>query len=391
MPIFHYKGYKDNGSKVSGTIEASSTREAVLKLKEIGLYPIDIVEAIYSKRFRIFSGSHKTLLELTTRQLSILLSSGVTLIESLSSVADESKGYWKNIIINIRDKIESGSSFARALESYKDIFPEYYISMVAAAEASGNLDVVLKQLADYIESQDVIQSKIRISMVYPLFMVFTGFVVLSFLFTFVIPKIVSIFKEAQTSLPWITIILIRVSDLFRNFWWAIVLIVIVIVYLIKRLKEANRLLIDKIIFHLPGDIFKSLYYGRFTRTLGFLLDGGLPVLKALELSAKSTGNKFLEGVVLDAEKRVAEGARLSSSLEGISPVLIQLISTGERSGRLVEILRKAADTYEEDFSRRIQKFISLLEPAMILIMGIIIGFIVLAILLPIFQLNQLIK
>jgi general secretion pathway protein F len=160
---------------------------------------------------------------------------------------------------------------------------------------------------------------------------------------------------------------------------------------LRRLREKNRLFIDRLIFRLPGNILQSLYFGRFTRTLGSLLEGGLPVLKALELTAKSIGNKVLELRIIDAGKRVTEGARLSASLEGFPPVLLQLVSTGERSGKLVEILKNAADSYEEEFSRRVQKALSLLEPAMILFMGLIVGLIVLAVLLPIFQLNQLIK
>lgn len=391
MPIFQYKGYRDDGSQISGTIEANSSRDAVLKLKEIGLYPVKINEAVYKKGLSLIKRSQRTLLITTTRQLAILLSSGVPLVEALTSIAEEHKGYWKNLLIGIRDKIISGMGFAKSLEDYRDVFPEFYANMIAVSEASGNLDTVLNQLADFLEAQDIIKSKIRLSMIYPLFMIFTGFIVLSFIFTFVIPKIVTIFKETKTTLPFITIILINISDLFRKFWWIIIGFLIGLIYLFRRLKENNRLFVDKTLFYSPGEIFKNLYYGRFTRALGFLLGGGLPVLKALELSARSTGNKFLEEKIFEAKKRVAEGAKLSSSLEGLSPFLVQLISTGEKSGQLVEVLKKAAETYEEEFSRSIQRFVSLLEPLMILFMGLLVGFIVLAILLPIFQLNQLIK
>lgn len=391
MPIFQYKGYRNDGSKISGTVEANSSRDAVIKLKEVGLYPVDISEAVYKKGLGLFKSSQRILLETTTRQLAILLSSGVPLVEALSSIAEDHKGYWKNILIGIRDKIAGGMSFSKSLEDYKDIFPEFYINMVAVSEASGNLDIVLIQLAEFLEAQDVIKSKIRISMIYPLFMIFTGFIVLSFLFTFVIPKIVTIFKETKTALPFITIILINISDLFRKFWWIIIGLLFGLIYLFKRLSENNRLFIDKILYHFPGEILKNLYYGRFTRALGFLLGGGLPVLKALELSSRVTGNKFLETKILESKKRVAEGVKLSSSLEGLSPFLIQLISTGEKSGKLVEILKKAGETYEEEFSRSMQRIVSLLEPLMILVMGLFVAFVVLAILLPIFQLNQLIK
>ncbi len=222
-------------------------------------------------------------------------------------------------------------------------------------------------------------------------MICVGFVVLSFLFTFVIPKITKIFKDTESALPFITVVLITISDIFQHYWWLLIGILLGGVFGFKRLREKNRLLVDRLILNFPGNILQSLYFGRFTRTLGSLLEGGLPVLKALELTAKSIGNKVLEIKVIDAAKRVAEGARLSASLEGFPPVLLQLITTGERSGRLIEILKNAADSYEEEFSRRVQNALSFLEPAMILIMGLIVGLIVLAVLLPIFQLNQLIK
>jgi general secretion pathway protein F len=263
--------------------------------------------------------------------------------------------------------------------------------MVAAGEASGTLDKVLIRMADFLEDQDNLKSKVRTSMVYPVFMICVGFVVLSFLFAFVIPKITKIFKDTGSALPLITTILIFVSDIFQRYWWLLIGLVLGGFYGLRRMKEKNALFIDGLILRMPGNVLQSLYFGRFTRTLGFLLEGGLPVLKALDLAAKSIGNEVIEARVLEAGKRVAEGARLSASLEGFPPVLLQLISTGEKSGQLVQILGNAADSYEEEFSRRVHKALSLLEPGMILVMGFVVGLIVLAILLPIFQLNQLIK
>ncbi|NWF76017.1 MAG: type II secretion system F family protein [Nitrospirae bacterium] len=391
MPIFQYRGYKPDGSEVEGTIEANSQKDAVLRLKEGGLYPKDVQTALYKKRFRIFSPSTAAVLPSFTRQLSILLAAGVTLMEALHSLSEEYKGFWKNMIVDIKERVSAGSAFSKALEEYPKIFPAFYINMVSAGESSGNLDSVLSRLSDFLESQSSLKSKVRTSMIYPLFMICIGFIVLSFLFTFVIPKITRIFNDTQNALPFITVILIAVSEIFQNYWWFLIGILIGIIYSIKKLKEKNRLLIDRFLFKLPGGILQSLYFGRFTRTLGFLLEGGLPVLRALELSARSIGNKDLEIKVIRAGEKVAEGAKLSTSLEGFPPVLLQLISTGERSGKLIDVLGKAADSYEEEFSRRVQKALSLLEPGMILLMGLIVGFIVLAVLLPIFQLNQLVK
>jgi len=391
MPIFQYKGYNTDGSQVAGTIEANSAKDAALRLRESGLYPKNVREAVYQRRFALLQRPDVSLLPSITRQLSTLLSSGVTLMDAITSIAEEQRGFWKNVLVSIKEKVASGSSLSKAFEEYQTIFPEFYVHMVAAGEASGNLDNVLGNMADFLESQASLRSKVRTSMIYPVFMVCVGFVVLSFLFAFVIPKITRIFKDTQSALPFITVVLIATSDIVQHYWWLIIGALAGAVFGVKRLREKNRLFIDGLILRLPGNIPQSLYFGRFARTLGFLLEGGLPVLRALELGAKSMGNESLERKVNEAGKRVAEGARLSSSLEGFPPVLLQLIATGERSGQLVPILRKAAASYEEEFSRRVQKALSYLEPTMILVMGLIVGLIVLAVLLPIFQLNQLIK
>ena len=391
MPIFQYKGYKTDGSQAAGTIEANSAKDAALRLRESGLYPKNVREALYQRRFALSRRPDISLLPSITRQLSTLLSSGVTLMEAITSIAEEQRGFWKNVLVSIKEKVAAGSSLSKAFEEYQAIFPEFYVHMVAAGEASGNLDNVLGNMADFLESQASLRSKVRTSMIYPVFMVCVGFVVLSFLFAFVIPKITRIFKDTQSALPFITVVLIAASDIVQHYWWLLIGALAGAVFGFKRLREKNRLFIDRLILRLPGNIPQSLYFGRFARTLGFLLEGGLPVLRALELGAKSMGNESLERKVNEAGKRVAEGARLSSSLEGFPPVLLQLIATGERSGQLVPILKKAAASYEEEFSRRVQKALSYLEPTMILVMGLIVGLIVLAVLLPIFQLNQLIK
>ncbi|HZV47048.1 MAG TPA: type II secretion system F family protein [Thermodesulfovibrionales bacterium] len=391
MPIFQYRGYRTDGSEVAGTIEANSQKDAVLRLQESGLYPKKVRETVYHGKTGLFRRTDANFLPSVTRQLSTLLSSGVTLMEALSALADENTGFWKNLLVTIKEKVAAGASFSKALEECDHIFPEFYVNMVAAGETSGTLDKVLGRLADFLETQTSLKSKVQTSMIYPVFMICVGFIVLSFLFTFVIPKITKIFKDTESALPLLTVVLIAISDIFQHYWWLLIGLLLSGIFGFRRLKEKNRLLIDRMIVRLPGKIMQSLYFARFTRTLGFLLEGGLPVLRALELSGKSIGNTMLRNRVIEAAQRVAEGARLSASLEGFPPVLLQLISTGERSGQLVGILKNAADSYEEEFSRRVQQTLAFLEPAMILIMGFIVGLIVLAVLLPIFQLNQLIK
>jgi general secretion pathway protein F len=391
MPIFRYSGFKSDGVNVSGAVEASGLSDAAAKIREEGIFPGEITEPLIRRRKRMFRRTDETFLPNMTRQLSILLSSGVPLIDALQSLSAENRGFYRDMLITIKEHVSGGAGLSRAMEDFGDYFPEFYIHMVQAGEQSGALEKTLIRLADFLESQNAIRSKVRSSMIYPIFMIGVSIVVLSFLFTFVVPKIVKIFKDAESSLPFITHVLIFISNIFIHYWWVFIGVIAVFFLPVRKLLNKHRLLIDRIMLRLPGNIIQNLYYSRFARTLGFLIEGRLPMLKALDLSAKSMGNKALEKSVLIARERVAEGQRLSASLERFSPVLIQLIATGEKSGKLAETLHRAAESYEDEFNRRINNAVSFFEPVMILLMGIVVAFIVLAVLLPIFQLNQLIR
>lgn len=391
MPIFHYKGFRTDGTETTGVIEASGITDATTRVRAEGVFPSDITEARIRYKKRLLQRIDEAFLPNMTRQLSILLSSGVTLIDALNSLAAEHKGFYRDMLIAIKERISGGSGLYRALEDFSDYFPEFYINMVQAGEQSGTLDNAFASLADFLESQNAIKSKIRTSMVYPIIMIGVSIVVLSFLFTFVVPKIVKIFKDTKSSLPFITVMLIFISNVFIKYWWALTGVVVAAYIFIRRSYKRHRIVIDRLLLKLPGNVIQSLYYARFSLTLGFLLDGGLPVLKALRLSAKSMGNMELEASIYAAEKNVAEGQRLSATLDKFPPVFIQLIATGEKSGMLSETLKRAAVSYEEDFNRLVNRAVLIFEPAMILLMGLVVSFIVLAVLLPIFQLNQLVK
>lgn len=390
MPIFKYRGYRTDGTDADGTIEASGLNDAMVRVREEGIFPSEVVETGGQKK-GIFQRTDQSFLPHMTRQLSLLLSSGVPLMEALQSLSAEHKGIHREMLVAIKEKVAGGASFYKALEDFSHIFPDFFISMIHAGEQSGTLDKVLLRLADFLESQNTVKAKVRASLIYPLLMMAVSIVVLSFLFTFVIPKIVRIFKDTKAALPFITVILIFVSNLFIKYWWIMVGGVVAATFYVRSFIAAHGRLVDRLLLRLPGNILQSLYYSRFARTLGFLLEGGLPMLRALSLAAKSMGNRELEASVRDAEKKVAEGQSLSSTLEGFPPVFVQLTATGERSGRLPETLKRAADSYEEEFNRKVTRAVSLFEPVMILVMGLVVLFIVLAVLLPMFQLNQLIK
>lgn len=391
MPIFQYKGFNTSGKEVTGAIEAPGMPDAITRVRAEGIFPSDMAETGLSHKKKFFQRRDETFLPNVTRQLSILTSSGVPLIEALTSLASEHKGFYGEMLIAVKERVSGGSSLCRAFEDFSDYFPQFYTNMVMAGEQSGTLDTVFASLADFLEKQNAIKAKVRAAMIYPLLMMGVSIVVLSFLFTFVIPKIVKIFRDTKGSLPFITVLLIFASNLFINYWWALTGGAAAAYIAITKNIKKHRLAFDRLVLKLPGDIIQSLYYARFARTLGFLLAGGIPILKALKLASKSTGNLGLEAVICKAEQSIAEGHRLSATLEGFPPVFVQLIATGEKSGRLPDALNRAADAYEDLFNRQVNRLVSVFEPAMILVMGLIIGFIVLAILLPMFQLNQLIK
>lgn len=385
MPVFRYAGYRPDGSKIEGKIEASQLEEASFKLKEQGVY------LKFLKPEKTKSLSKKQNLTHITRQLSTLLGAGVPLVDALKSIGQESSSPVSGIINEIRERVSGGASLWKALEEQGKFFPEFYINMVRAAEMSGELPSVLERIAIYLESQEAIKSRLRTAMIYPSIMILVAGGVLFFIFLYVMPKIVKIFEDTKASLPFITKILIAITKFLKLFWFIIPVGLTGLIYGIRYLKNKRPELIDRLLLKEPFGILMPLYISRFTKTLAFLLEGGVPMIKALEVSAKTTGNTIIEKNILLASRTVAEGGRLSASLQGFPPVLLELIATGERSGTLVENLKKASSSYEEEFSRRLTFTITILEPAMIIVMGIIVLLVVLGVVLPVFELNQLIR
>ena len=391
MPIFKYRGYKHDSSEIEGTIEADSQRDAIIKIKAIGIFPKEITEVLLFKK-KIFPWKRlPPLLPDITRNLSTLLSSGVPLIDAVNAIASEQKGQWKGILIEIKDRLSSGATLARATQAYPSVFPEFYTGMVSAGENSGKLTEVLSRLSDFLESQTSIKNKVQTAVVYPVFMALVSIFVISFLFIFVVPKITKIFEGTSAALPLITVILIWISTAFYKFWWIMLFLAAGVVVFYRQLRKTKSEKIDFILLKSPFGILQSLYMSRFAMSMSFLLSGGLPILNAMQLTATAIGNTVLKNKIMDAQNLVSQGARLSTSLEGFPPMFLQMISTGEESGQLAEVLRRASISYEAEFDRKLQRVVGLLEPVLILFMGLIVGFIVIAVLLPIFELNQLIK
>ncbi|RJQ53725.1 MAG: type II secretion system protein GspF [Nitrospiraceae bacterium] len=389
MPVFKYRGYDPRGSATEGVIEADGHRDAAIKIKAKGILPKEISEEASAYKRSLFRKFSPLVLAGITRSLSILLSSGVPLLEAVSAISSEQKGMWRGVLTDLKDRVSGGSSLARAMQAYPEIFPDFYTGMISAGESSGALTEVLLKLADFLETEAGVKNKVQTALVYPVFMACVSVFIVMFLFTFVIPKITKVFEETSAALPLATVVLIRISTVFRDFWWLLLLLTAGAAASYRWVRKNKREIIDGILLKDPTGILTGLYMLRFTMTMSFLLSGGLPILKTLQLTSRATGNVVLENKLLSARDLVSQGAKLSSSLEGFPPTLLQIIATGEQTGKLAEVLNKTAGSYESEFERKLQRAISLLEPVLILTMGLIVGFIVVAVLLPIFEMNQI--
>lgn len=389
MPLFKYKGFTTDGRSKEGAIEAQNSSDAANILKTQGVY-ITSIENDSSSKKAFFSFSKKSFkIEHFTRQLSILLASGVPIIDAIKVLAGQEGGHNKKTLIGIREKLEGGSSFSKALYDFPNIFPEVYVNMIEAGETGGKLPEVLENLASFLETSEELKARIKTASIYPVFMLVVGVVVLFFVFIYVVPKITKIFEDSERTLPFITTVLMEISSFLEHYWWALFIAIVVSIKGFRIIYKKKEEFFDSLLNRIP--LFNSLYSARFMKTAGFLLESGVPILKTLKLSAQVMGNKFLESHVLESEKKVSEGAELSTCLSAFPPILRQIIQTGQKSGKLSEMLLKAAVNYEKEFNEQIKRYLNYLEPVMILVMGLIVGFIVFSVLIPIFELNQLIK
>ncbi len=403
MPTFRYSAYSAGGGRVTGSLEAENVREARAKLKKGGLYPRELASAEdaapagAAKLFRRKSGLPE--IALMTRRLATLAGSSVPIFEAITTLYDqEQPGELKKVLGRVRDRLAEGASLAKAMAEEPDVFSESYTSMVAAGEASGALEIILDRLADFLEDQDEVRSRIITSLAYPVLMVIVGTGVMMFLLAFVVPKIVVIFQQNKATLPLITIILIKASNLVRRGWWALLLLGAVAAYSYKKAlrRETFRRRMDDLLLRVPlvGPLVRGLILSRFAKVLGLLLESGVPIIKALDITGEVAVNRKFKEFFRTAREELVEGGSLSASLRSsplFPPLLVHMVAVGERGGKLEAMLLKAGNSYEKEFNSAIARFMALLEPLLVLAMGLAVGFVVLAVLLPIFQLNQLIK
>lgn len=408
MPVFEYTALDARGKTTSGIIDADGAQAARQKLRTSGIFPVSIKETQetapkkVSRTFSLssrFSRVKPVEVAMTTRQLATLIGAGFPLVSALDALVPQTKSHgFKKILAQIKDAIVEGNSFARALSNYPGTFSPLYINMVRAGETSGTLEIVLERLADITEKQQALMNRIQTALAYPIFMLAVGTLVLFVLLTYIVPSITSIFANMNQVLPTPTRVLIFLSAFFKSYWWSILLVIAASVVFFNRAKKTQkgRHWVDRTALVLPvlGILAKKLSVARFARTLGSLLENGVSMLIALDIVKNIAGNSLIADSIETAAVEVGKGKGLGASLSegGIFPQLsIQMIQVGEQSGELETMLNKIADVYENEVETSILRLTSYLEPVMILVMGSIVGFIVLSICLPIFEMNQLIR
>jgi general secretion pathway protein F len=408
MPVYEYTALNKAGKSVSGIIDADSAVAARQKLRSTGVFPVEVKETTARPKDEVSgSATVSTLfrrvrageLSVLTRQLSTLLGAGITLVASLEALISQlTNPLLKKIMAHVKESVNEGNSLAFSLSQHPKAFSQIYVNMVRAGEASGSLDLVLDRLAEYSESQEALRGRFKAAMVYPVIMLFLSTGVLFFLITVVIPQFTKMFSDMEQTLPLPTIILINISNFLRSFWWLLMAGLVAGIVAIKQFKKTPKghQIWDAVKMRIPiiGGISQKMALGRFARTLGSLLGSGVPLLTALQIVRNIVDNVLIADVIDKSMMEIQAGKSLSAPLSR-SPwfpsIAVQMISVGEQSGEMEKMLHKIADIYERETETRILAMTSLLEPAMILGMALVVLFIALSILLPIFEMNQMIR
>jgi len=401
MPAFRYEAADATGKTDKGVIEADSARQARTLLRARGLTPllVDALGAQATKRSSSF-GKRLSAQEnaLVTRQLASLLVAGLPLDEALAALADQAeRAYVGELLAAIRAEVVGGSSLSVALAQHPKDFPDIYRALVSAGEHSGNLGLVLSRLADYIESRNALTSKIKLAFTYPAIVTVVAFAIVIFLLSYVVPQVVSVFANTKQKLPTLTIIMLWLSDFVRNWGWLAAIVLAAIGVLIRNLlkQPALRLSWHKWLLTAPlfGKLVRGYNTARFASTLAILTSAGVPILRGLQAAGETLNNVALKTNVEDASTRVREGTSLARALAAqnqFPPVLVHLIRSGEATGNLPAMLERAAQGEAQELERRTMFLTGLLEPALILTMGVVVLLIVLAVLMPIIEINQLV-
>ncbi len=401
--LFRYTAKDATGKTVSGSVDAESQHGLIENLRKQDLIIISIVEEepkVESKKILIFGRRIKAEdLVVFSRQLSTLVNSGIPLSQSIRVLADQAENpKFKNVLYSVNDDIETGLSLSEAFARHPKVFSSLYINMVRAGESSGTLDAILDRLASYLEKTQALNRKVRTALVYPIVVSAMALAITTGLILFVVPTFKNIFATLGGTLPLPTRILILISDTLKKYFFIILGFSVGAYFLLRQFiqTEFGRFHFDKTMLKLPvfGILFQKVAISKFSRTLSTLIKSGVPILTALDIVSKTAGNKVIEKTIEASGKNVREGEPFSAPLERsglFPPMVVRMISVGEKTGELEKMLAKIADFYDEQVDAAVSGLTAIIEPLIIAFLGLVIGFIVLAMFLPILKLTQLIS
>lgn len=406
MPVFEYKALDQRGRQVAGLREADSPKGLRAALRRDGVFLTEVLgqkEAAAAQKRDVsvkrFVGGRISVedVSITTRQLAVLVGAGIPLVEALTALVDQvDHERMKRVVSEVKQRVNEGSSLADAMAAHPRAFGTLYVNMIRAGESSGALDVVLVRLADFTESQARLRSRVMGALTYPMLMLLLSGVVLGILFTVVIPKIIRIFEETKITLPWTTKALIGFTTLVQGYWWAAILAAVLGAWIFVRWRAtpSGRAVYDQRLLRLPifGSLIRQIALARFSRTLATLLKSGVPLLTSMEIVKNIVGNVRLATVIDEARTSIQEGESIAAPLKRsgeFPPLVYHMVAIGEKSGQLEEMLNNVANAYEAQVETKVGALTSLLEPLMIVFMGVVVAFMVFSILMPILQINTL--
>jgi type IV pilus assembly protein PilC len=391
MPAFTYTARNSAGELKTATVEAANAQDVVAQLRRQRMTVVKVDEQ--SKPKKVKGGIKMRDVVIFTRQFSTMINAGLPLVQALDILAKQTEN--KVLSAATRDivfDVESGHTVADALSKHPKAFSELYVNMVAAGEAGGILDTILMRLATFMEKNDALVRKVKGAMIYPAVIMSVAVIAIAVLLIFVIPVFEGMFAGVGMALPIPTRVVIGASDFLRGYWWAVIVAMTVGVMIFRRYyaTSGGKLVIDRLLLRFPvlGDVLRKSAVSRFTRTLGTLISSGVSILDGLEITAKTAGNRVIQDAIMQSRASIAGGDTIAAPLQKSAvfpPMVISMIAVGEQTGGLDEMLSKIADFYDEEVDAAVSGLLSLLEPIMIVFLGVIVGGMVVAMYLPIFD------
>jgi len=400
MAVFEYKALNKSGRTIKGIIDASSVEEARDKLRQESLFPVDVRTIAQSsgRTFLSFRGTNNEDVALFSHQLASLLKGGLPLLASLNAIAEQmTSHHLRRVVLGLAESVKEGKSFAESLALFNRVFSPIYVNMVKSGEETGGLADILFRISSLIKESISLRNKIRNALIYPMVIGFVGLGVLVFLMVVVVPTLSGLFEQMNRTLPALTLALINISNFLKNYWivvLGIVVILIVAFMLLRRIKKVREK-IDALKLKLPmiGEIMNKSLVANFARTISTLRKGGVTIINSLELAKDAVRNELISKAIYQAKEDISRGDSMSKSLRrsGVFPPLfLHMVEVGEKSGNLEQMLDDISASYEEEVTMALNRFTTLLEPLIIITMGLIVGIIAISILLPIFEMNKMI-